>query len=145
LSQGVAGYITEFSETDVGKKMHACAIKDYEKNRLTRIAKEYDKVIFNQACQEVIDMFLRCYELSIMPVDVAEKLERLHVMFKNKYPGLAEFSHENKYSTMQVKHIFYPSIEPKFNENYQIIDSLMLMDFIMMGMVRLKNQDYLLL
>jgi len=150
LSQGVAGYITEFLATDVGKKMYELAQQDYEVKRLNRIAKEYNKIVENRAPQEVVDTFLKCYELSIIPTKISAQLDNLHTIFKDKYLGLPEFSSENKYLTMQVKHIFYPSIESVINPDAQSIKKITLNGFHhdeynaleKAGLFRYKNKEY---
>ena len=120
---------TDFLTTEVGKNMLEIMTKPYEQTILNNVAKEYNKLIANQAPQETIHTFCRCHELSIVPKEVSADIERLHAIFKDKYLGLPEFSSENKYLTMQMRHIFYPSLQPEFDTNYQEITKFVLNGF----------------
>lgn len=41
--------------------------KSYEEVMFKNIAKDYSKLITNQASQEIIEIFCKCHELSMVP------------------------------------------------------------------------------
>jgi len=51
------------------------------------------------------------------------------MIFKDKYLGLQEFSSENIYLTMQMRHIFYPSVQPKLDASNQVLEKIHLNGF----------------
>jgi len=120
---------TDFLITEVGKNMLEVMTKPYEQTILNNVVKEYNKLIANQASQETIHTFCRCHELSIVPKEVSADIERLHAIFKDKYLGLPEFSSENQYLTIQMRHIFHPSLQPKLDANNQMIQKVNLNGF----------------
>ncbi|MBV8660912.1 MAG: hypothetical protein JO129_02095 [Candidatus Dependentiae bacterium] len=120
---------SEFLTTEAGIKVLQAAEKNYEKKMLQDISKKYTKLLENKAPQEVIDIFCKCQELSIIPSELSTDLEQLHIIFKDRYLGLEEFSSENPYLTMQMRHIFYPNLQPKLDSNYQIIEKFNLKGF----------------
>ena len=129
-SQTVQGVFPKhFAVTEVGKKMFQVITKPYEKIMFENTVKEYDKLIANQAPQETIDLFCKCHEISIVPQKLSTDIERLHTIFKDKYLGLQEFSSENPYLTMQMRHIFYPSLQPKLDPSNQILEKINLNGF----------------
>ena len=129
-SQATQGILPkDFAATEVGKKMLEAITKPYEEVIFKNITKEYSKLISNEASKETIELFCRCHEISIVPQKISTEIERLHTLFKDKYLGLQEFSSENPYLTMQMRHIFYPSLQPKLNKNYQNIDRYILNGF----------------
>ena len=64
-----------------------------------------------------------------MPQKISTDIERLHVIFKDKYLGLQEFGFENLYLTMQMCHIFYPSLQPRLDTAHKVIDKINLSGF----------------
>jgi len=112
---------SRFLATDVGTKMFESMTKDYEETIFRRIAKDYNKLLDNNSPQHVIDDFCKCHELSIVPKSITQDFEKLHTIFKDRYLGLEEFNSINQYLTMQVRHIFYPSLEPKLHKDFQSI------------------------
>ena len=79
--------------------------------------------------EESIHKILIAKEKSLPTESLKQELVQFHQQFKNLYPGLPEFSQENQYLTMQLRHIFYPSIELKFDQNYASIDKVVLNGF----------------
>lgn len=119
----------DFLTTDVGRKMLNAATKKYELDRLADISKDYCKLLKHQVPQDIIDTFCRCHELSIVPKNLNLEFEQLHSIFKDKHVGLPELNAKNPYLTMQIRHIFYPSLQPQFDNNYQTIDRFVLNGF----------------
>ena len=129
-SQAAQGVLPkDFTVTEVGKRMLQVITKPYEEVMFKNVIKDYSKLISNQASKETIELFCRCHEISIVPQKISTDIERLHTIFKDKYLGLQEFSSENPYLTMQMRHIFYPSLQPKLNKNHQNIDRYILNGF----------------
>jgi len=96
---------------------------------LKNISNDYCQLLKHQAPQYIIDTFCRCHELSILPKNLNLEIEQLHTIFKDKHTGLPEFNSKNPYLTMQIRHIFYPSLQPQFNNNYQTINRFVLNGF----------------
>lgn len=127
VAQGVLP--KDFALTEVGKKMLEVITKPYEEVMFKNITKDYSKLISNEASKEAIELFCRCHEISIVPQKISTDIERLHTMFKDKYLGLQEFSSENTYVTIQMRHIFYPSLQPKLDASNQILEKINLNGF----------------
>lgn len=109
----------DFIATRIGQKMLASAIQDYEKVILRKIAKDYENLIVSKTPENIIDIFCICHEKSLVPENIKQDFIKLHELLKKEYPHL----------TMQMRHIFYPSIQPKFNEDFQFVKSFQLNGF----------------
>ena len=120
---------SNFLKTDIGNKMLESITKPYEETILKNIAKVYDRLLENNSPQQVIDTFCKCHELSIVPENINQGLKQLHATFQNKYIGLGEFNSENQYLAMQMRHIFYPSLQANLNKDYQSIKAINLNGF----------------
>ncbi len=118
-----------FAKTETGKKVIEAIKKEYEELMFVKVAIQYDKLTNNQALPEIIDLFNTCQELSIVPQYITDDIQQLHTLFKDKYLGLEEFSGKNKYLTMQMRHIFYPSLQVKLDVTNQIIKDIHLNGF----------------
>lgn len=119
----------DFAVTEVGKKILDLITKPYEEVIFKNITNDYNKLISNEASKQTIEFFCRCYEISILPQKISTDIERLHVMFKDKYCGLQEFNCENPYLSMQMRHIFYPSLQPKLDASNQVLEKINLHGF----------------
>jgi Bacterial EndoU nuclease len=148
VAQGV--FPQDFAVTEIGKKMFEVITKPYEEVMFKNVTKDYSKLILNQASKETIELFCRCHEISIVPQKISTDIERLHTMFKDKYLGLQEFSSENTYVTMQMRHIFHPSLQPKLDASNQILEKINLNGFHhdeyssleQSGILQWKNKTY---
>ncbi|MBP6869756.1 hypothetical protein KBC04_02655 [Candidatus Babeliales bacterium] len=118
-----------FAKTETGKNVIKAMNQKYEELMFKNTANQYDKLMNNQALPEVIDLFNTCQELSIVPQYITDDIQRLQTLFKDKYLGLEEFSGENKYLTMQMRHIFYPSLQVKLDVTNQTIKEIHLNGF----------------
>ena len=121
--------LKNFAQIDTGQKMIQAITKPYEEIMFKNIAKQYDKLIANHATSETIHLFCTCQELSIVPKYISDEIAQLHTTFHNKYLGLPEFQSANQYLTIQMIHIFYPSLQPKLDPIHQQIESITLNGF----------------
>jgi len=120
---------SRFLATDIGTKIFESITKDYERNIFNKAVKDYNKLLDNNTPQHIIDSFCKCHELSIVPKNINQDIEQLHTIFRDEYIGLEEFSSENVYLTMQMRHIFHPTLGVKLNKDFQSIREFYLNGF----------------
>jgi hypothetical protein len=101
----------------------------YEETIFTNIAKQYDKTLANELSSEIMQQFCICQEHSILAQTARTTFDAFHHQFANTYAGLPEFSADNPYLTLQIRHIFHPSLQPKFDKFMQKIDEFILNGF----------------
>ncbi|MBP6869297.1 hypothetical protein KBC04_00215 [Candidatus Babeliales bacterium] len=107
-----------FLATPVGAKMFAAIRKKYEGKFFVNAADEYAILLANNAPQKVLDIFFRCHELSIVPQAHFDAIQLNH-LFEKSYPGVS----------LQVRHIFYPSLKATFSKDCQAIKDVILNGF----------------
>lgn len=112
--------IPTFLETSVGQNMQQLMTKEYEQKMLRNITKEYGQLIVYKTPKQFIDQFLHCHQTSIVPAMLRAELDAFqNELAKPEYEGVG----------MQLRHIFYPKLTPKFDPEYQQIISFALEGF----------------
>ncbi len=117
------------AKTVTGQKMVEAITQGYEETIFTNIAKQYDKMLANELSSEIMQQFCICQEHSILAQTARTTFDAFHHQFANQYSGLPEFSADNPYLTLQIRHIFHPSLKPEFDPTNTIIEKFKLNGF----------------
>ncbi|MBP6869931.1 EndoU domain-containing protein [Candidatus Babeliales bacterium] len=100
-----------FLTTEIGQKMLISITQDYENAMLRKTAQDYKQLLNFGAPEELKIQFFKCCEISLVPDDIKQRHLNMHETLKVEFPAL----------TMNIRHIFYPKIKPKFTSDYQNI------------------------
>jgi hypothetical protein len=121
--------IPDFLQTAVGIAIAESITQAYESIVLQNLTKEYARLVASNAPAITLNSFCRCCQISLVPKEYKNFFEMIHEKIKNIYHGLPEYSEKYPFLTVQIRHILYPNISQKYNDNYTKIEKFNLDGF----------------
>jgi hypothetical protein len=77
-----------FAKTEIGKRMVAAITKSYQEQMFKKVAKTYDKLLENEATEEIKAQFFLSHEISIVQESAKQELLSIQAALKIEFPDL---------------------------------------------------------